>query len=367
MPKFSRLNTIEEKRKMRRARRKRIRSRSKLLETQVQLESTLRSEAEKKLVLYKNMCRSYWERWHWELQQRKSNMMIERRAAISQEGIDNLVLKIHEIDPDLLQNPNNQDEEVYIGRGSFAVVQLQTYRGLKVAVKRLLPNTVAADVHKEAQILARLCHPNLPYLFGVVTSKPPYKIVMQYHGLSERMMSVTLSDVLCRPSKLYDQYTFLLFCAQIAEALCYLHDEVKILHNDLKCNNVVICDSISEVARSSISTSSANVQIVLIDFGKATSVDKGKTYKLTDIEKSQYTTKFPHMAPEVINGFSPQSKMSDIYSLGGIFYKVHDHAAILSKDILGKLQNLATNCRSLCCSCRPSAKNVMGTLEKLLN
>jgi len=92
----------------------------------------------------------------------------------------------------------------------------------------------------------RSLHPNL---FGVVTSKLPYKIAMQYYGLSEQMMSVTLSDVLCGPSKLYDQNTFLLLYAQIAEALHYLHDKVKILHNDLKCNNVVICDSISEVAR----------------------------------------------------------------------------------------------------------------------
>ena len=362
MPRFSRPNTIDEKRKMRRARRNRIRSRSKLLEAQVQLESTLRSEAEKKLVLYKNMCRSYWERWHWELQQRKDSMLIDRKSN------NNLVLKIHEINPDLLQNPkisDDNDEEVYIGRGSFAVVQLQTYRGLKVAVKRLLPNTVVADVHKEAQILAQLCHPNLPYLFGVVTSKPPYNIVMQYHGLSEQIMSVTLSDVLCDSSKLYDQNTFLLLCAQIAEAVRYLHDEVKILHNDLKCNNVVICDNISEVARSSTSAYSSRVQIVLIDFGKATSTDKGKTYKLNNIEKFQYTTKFPHMAPEVIEGLSPQSKMSDIYSLGRIFYKVHDHVTIPNKDTLGKLQKLAMNCTSPRCSCRPTAKNVLGTLELL--
>lgn len=367
MPRFSRPNTIDEKRKMRRARRNRIRSRSKILEAQVQLESTLRSEAEKKLVLYKNMCRSYWERWHWELQQRKDSMLIERRTH-SGNSIDNLVLKIHEIDPDLLQNPksnDDKDEEVYIGRGSFAVVQLQTYRGLKVAVKRLLPNTAVADVNKEAQILAQLCHPNLPYLFGVVTSKPPYKIVMQYHGLSEHTMSVTLSDVLCDPSNLYDQNVFLLLCAQIAEAVRYLHDEVKILHNDLKCNNVVICDSISEVARSSTYTHSSNVQIVLIDFGKATNTDKGKTYKLNEIEKSQYTAKFPHMAPEVIEGFSPQSKMSDIYSLGSIFFKVHDHAVIPNKEILEKLQKLAMKCKSPRCSCRPSAKNVLGTLKLL--
>lgn len=139
MPRFSRPNTIDEKRRMRRARRNRIRSRSKVLEAQVQLQSTLRSEAEKKLVLYKNMCRSYWERWHWELQQRKDSMSIERRTISRKSNDKNLVLKVHEINPDLLQNPkisDSSDEEVYIGRGSFAVVQLQTYRGLKVTVKK---------------------------------------------------------------------------------------------------------------------------------------------------------------------------------------------------------------------------------------
>lgn len=89
------------------------------------------------------------------------------------------------------------------------------------------------------------------------------------------------------------------------------------------------------------------------------------TYRLNDIEKSQYTTKFPHMAPEVIEGLNPQSKMSDIYSLGCILYKVHDHAAIPNKEILGKLQKLTMNCTPPRCSRRPSAKNVLGTLELL--
>ena len=38
----------------------------------------------------------------------------------------------------------------YIGRGAFAVVQLQIYQGLKVAVKRFLPSTTRVDVDKEA-------------------------------------------------------------------------------------------------------------------------------------------------------------------------------------------------------------------------
>lgn len=43
-------------------------------------------------------------------------------------------------------------------------------------------------------------------------------------------------------------------------------------------------------------------QVIVIDFGKATGVDKGKHYDLLEVEKSEYTRKFPHMAPEVIEG-----------------------------------------------------------------
>ena len=55
----------------------------------------------------------------------------------------------HEIDPGLLKNPTVcgvNNNEVFIGRGSFSVVKLQVYRGIKVATKKFLPNTVVADV-----------------------------------------------------------------------------------------------------------------------------------------------------------------------------------------------------------------------------
>ena len=68
----------------------------------------------------------------------------------------------HEIDPGLLKNPTVcgvNNNEVFIGRGSFSVVKLQVYRGIKVATKKFLPNTIVADVLKEAHILSQFCHP----------------------------------------------------------------------------------------------------------------------------------------------------------------------------------------------------------------
>ena len=37
---------------------------------------------------------------------------------------------------------------------------------------------------------------------------------------------------------------------------------------------------------------------------------------------------YPHLASEVVQGYAPQSKQSDMYSLGIIFRKVFDHAEI---------------------------------------
>ena len=52
-------------------------------------------------------------------------------------------------------------KEVYLARGCFGIVCLKIYRGLQVAVKRLLPRSLLTDVKNEATTLASLCHPYL--------------------------------------------------------------------------------------------------------------------------------------------------------------------------------------------------------------
>ena len=86
MKKFTRCNTIVEKRKMRNEQKKRkrtciTRANIKTCERQLQLETKLRAQAEKKLILCKNMCRSYYDRWHSELAQRKELVWQEKMAS----------------------------------------------------------------------------------------------------------------------------------------------------------------------------------------------------------------------------------------------------------------------------------------------
>ncbi len=135
--------------------------------------------------------------------------------------------------------------------------------------------------------------------------QPP--LHLQYHGYST---SVTLHDTLS--SSIANESIkkhILMFCCQLVEALSYLHlhCESHVLHNDLKPNNVVICDTLQP------SDAEIGLQIVVIDFGKATTVDKGRRYSLNSLEKSE---RYPHIAPEVTEGITSQTTMSDVYSLG---------------------------------------------------
>ena len=85
----------------------------------------------------------YWERWRWELQQRREAMIRERMA--TKEPSIKFVLP--SIDPLMLEDPviDGRVEESYVGRGSFGIVRLQVYCGVQVAIKEFLPRSLVHD------------------------------------------------------------------------------------------------------------------------------------------------------------------------------------------------------------------------------
>lgn len=358
---YSRPNTLEEKRKMRNNRKKRRRSRVKALECHLQLEKTLRAESEKKVTLYKNMSRSYWERWRWELQQRKECIMRERSFLQRNKEKVTVIPKINEIDP--LDETTGKAVAKYVGRGSFGVVRMQYYRGVKVAVKELLPRSLLTDMQKEARILARFNHPYLPLLYGVCKAEEALKIVMQYHGLGAEDKSLTLHEVLHIHNELCDERVMLTLCAQILEAMNYLHSEVKVIHNDLKCNNIVTCNCFT--FQEATPENSFYVQIVIVDFGKATLIENGRHLYLTASEKSEYFRRYTHIAPEVIDGISRQSTRSDMYGVGKVIQKVLD-ADIFSAKNRKAMDDLATKCCSPKYLSRPTAKEALDSLMEIV-
>ena len=316
--KHSRKNTLAEKRKMRRERVKRKRSKKekiRKLQREVNAEHQLRKHAEQATLSYKSMSRTYWERWRWELHKRREAMANELQACRT------LATRTHN--------------------------QLQ---GTVVAVKEFLPRSVVADVLHEASILASLCHPYLPLLFGVCTQQQPLRIVMQFHAF-EGLQPSTIRHEL--QNHHFDGHAWVLLCAQLLEALTYLHEEAHVLHNDLKVDNVLVAQSVALTRE--------NYQVVLIDFGKATRFTEAKRYSLSEFERREYIRKYPHIAPE--------STFSDMFSFDKVLYQIMDHNCIadLPHTQQSNLSKFADKLMSVRYYSRPSCQMALDFFRKLMD
>ena len=85
------------------------------------------------------------------------------------------------------------------------------------------------------------------------------------------------------------------------------------MHNDLKSNNVVMEQQKQEW------------NPVIIDFGKARFFSNPKpVMSLPQANQEEYGKRYPHIAPEIVNGSGRQSYASDIYLLSKIFLAVLD-------------------------------------------
>ena len=353
--KRSRENTDEERKAMKKSRKRRRRKKKvNELMTEIDTQKKLRESAIQSNKKYVSMCRTYWERWRWELQVRRDLMINERLTRRCSQSKQVVKCVPPCIDPSMLEDPliDGRCKECYVGRGSFRIVRLQVFRGINVAVKEFLPRTLREDVTNEALILASLCHPYLPLLFGVCLKEEPYRLVMQFHATDDKSGTLfqELRDKKSDSSGRVDSSNRILaFCVQLVEAVHYLHHEVEILHNDITTTNIVL----------------DNDHVVLIDFGKATKISEAKLYHLAESEKVEYMTKYTHMAPEVVYGQQRQSIYSDMHAVGLVLYHVCDHGNI-SQLMKKSLKCLAEKCRSVQFFTRPKSSDALKYLQGVL-
>ena len=175
-------------------------------------------------------------------------------------------------------------QPIYLDGGSFGIFRLQIYHGYKVAVKEYLPRTMLDDLQREASFLSRICHPLLPLLIGI-TSKVKLRLVMQVYGISNIKASTVHSEL--KTHQLIPAGSgWLILIIQNLEAVRYLHSSVEILHNDIKTDNIPIAEhnDYSESNSQSSCSSALDMiltlygsfvyQFVLIDFGKASTINK---------------------------------------------------------------------------------------------
>ena len=326
--------------------------------------------SQNKMQMYKNMARTYWERWRWESQKRKE-LLVQPAHCYHQQSLRSSTADVilpPQINPVMLTNLTDGLNN-YIGRGSFGIVKLQLYRGIYVAVKQFLPRTFINDILNEAKCLTKLSHPNLPHFFGICTEELPYCIVMQFEGIQNngsQPQPLTLHQELQKGDILHGM-DWISVCMQLSEAVRYLHFDVQILHNDIKPDNVLLSNMHRKPNQSQIPLS---IFAVLTDFGKATLVDSGKRYSLCPIDQADYNSHLDvsfYLAPEVISGESKQSRQSDMFAVGGVIYRILDKNKISSlPNHSKKLCQYAEKCRSVHYHQRPNSKQALKFFEDLV-
>ena len=207
-----------------------------------------------------------------------------------------------------------------LGEGRFGKCSLKLFSHFKVCMKQMkLPSNNAFI--KEA---------NIPYLFGVCLGDNP-TLVTTFHGFDDAC--VTLHDAIASKIQLIsldNSSTWISILCQITNGLHYIHNKCKIIHNDIKSDNICLTSPI---------TTKLCVQAVIIDFGKACNANKGKTYRLSESQKEQYKKDHPHIAPDLRDGACQQSALSDVFGLGRMIKLVNSVPQLQRKD-LEELSNM---------------------------
>jgi len=200
-----------------------------------------------------------------------------------------------------------------IGAGGMGEVYRarDTRLGREVAIK-VLPEAFSADaermarLHREAQLLASLNHPNIASIYGFEDSGGTHALVM------ELVEGPTLADRIKSAAIPLDET--LPIAKQIAEGLEYAHER-SIVHRDLKPSNIKLA---------------ANDAVKILDFGLAKALEGD--ISAADISSSPTISRMAtqagiilgtaaYMSPEQAKGKSVDRR-TDIWAFGCVLYEM---------------------------------------------
>jgi serine/threonine protein kinase len=183
---------------------------------------------------------------------------------------------------------------VYLGEDPITLQQ--------IAIKELLPNLAHSKdlrerFRREAQIMAKLDHPNIVKLIRYEETATSFYLIMEYvDGMDLEQHIKDVTGPISEPKAIDIMSTLL-------DALGYAHEK-GVVHRDIKPANIII-------------TSDGKVKV--LDFGIAKIVDEnasGRTQTGTRIGTVAY------MSPEQVNAASDIDLRTDIYSLGVMLHQM---------------------------------------------
>jgi serine/threonine protein kinase/ribosomal protein L40E len=199
------------------------------------------------------------------------------------------------------------------GMGAIYRAQDRRLHDKIVAVKEMSGSAVAPDERKrvldcfkrEAELLARLEHPNLVRVSDLFQEADRHYMVMEF------VEGRTLEKMLKGRIKPFPEDRVLAWAAQLCEVLSYLHgQEPPIIYRDVKPANVMVVDGGDTVK--------------LIDFGIARFFKPGKRRDTIELGTDGY-------APPEQYGKSQTDERADVYALGAMLHQLltlRDPAAV---------------------------------------
>jgi serine/threonine protein kinase len=206
-------------------------------------------------------------------------------------------------------------QRIVLGEGCFGKCFLAKLKrnGALVTVKigQKSGGRYSDSLKKEAEILSQLCHPNIPFFFGITEGKSP-ALIIEFHGDIAKLNSLTVSSqARCKHLSISSSEWFeIMNC--ICNALAYIH-QIGILHNDIKANNVLL------------SLKADKWSPMIIDFGKATYINGRDKYpQFNEAQIQKYKDNYPHIAPELYIQNVEKSVCSDVYSYGWMLKGLQD-------------------------------------------
>lgn len=173
----------------------------------------------------------------------------------------------------------------------------------RFALKLIRPDrwdeTLDARFRREARALAAVSSPRVAQVtdFGFDDDRGPFYVM-------ELVSGEPLHELISREGPL-ERERALELAIGIAEALADVH-EAGIVHRDVKPGNIGVCTK-------------GPLEIRLLDFGLATSVDERFGSKIT--ESRRVVGSMPYMAPEQFHGEAP-SPTVDLWALGIVTYEM---------------------------------------------
>lgn len=220
-------------------------------------------------------------------------------------------MSLKELEPENLVRDQGAQS---ISSGTFGDCYPGKYHCISVVIKEYKEKRhfsfsfLQREARHEVQVLQQSGdHPGIPLFFGVVLKKKPVSLVLKYHGEGGESLTVYKA---AKNSSVSEQKDWKRILHDTAVALDHIH-RCGFMHNDLKCNNVVLEKREDQL-----------LHPIIVDFGKSVAFTKAKiAVPKPSHLKGHY--KNSYIALELVDGMRKPSVKRDVYSLTYVINKVY--------------------------------------------